>query len=61
MAGSVRPFSVRHEFLAEWAKFKSQTPGSTQCHELVLVRCPDQSPFWPKDRLKGVSRIDLLR
>ena len=35
-AGSVRLFSVRHEFPTEWAKFQSQTPAPDQRFELAL-------------------------
>ena len=57
--GSVRLFSVRHEFPTEWAKFQSQTPGS-QRFELKINLRPEHYPFWSKDRLNGVTRVDIL-
>ncbi|CUQ67091.1 Tc toxin subunit A-related protein [Candidatus Nitrospira inopinata] len=59
-AGSVRLFSVRHEFPGEWHRFKTQTPPEGQRHELVLALRPEHYPFWAQGRLNGVSRIDLL-
>src|SRR5204863_9511087 len=35
--GSVRLFSVKHEFPTEWSRFRSQTPGTDQRFELALT------------------------
>lgn len=59
-AGSVRLFSVRLEFPAEWAKFKSQTPGPNQRYELALTLRPEHYPFWSQGRLNSVVRVDLF-
>lgn len=59
-AGSVRLFSVRHEFPGEWHRFKTQTPPEGQRYELALTLRPEHYPFWARGRLNGVSRIDLL-
>ncbi|MCP9448641.1 MAG: neuraminidase-like domain-containing protein [Nitrospira sp.] len=59
-AGSVRLFSVRHEFPGEWHRFKTQTPPAGHRHELALTLRPEHYPFWAQGRLNGVSRIDLL-
>ena len=59
-AGSVRLFSVRHEFPTEWAKFQSQTPAASQRFELKINLRPEHYPFWSKDRLNGVTRVDIL-
>lgn len=59
-AGSVRLFSVRHEFPAEWHRFKTQTPPAGHRHELALTLRPEHYPFWAQGRLNSVSRIDLL-
>jgi hypothetical protein len=58
--GSVRLFSVRHEFPSEWAKFQSQTPAANQPFELKINLLPEHYPFWSKDRLNGVTRVDIL-
>ncbi len=59
-AGSVRLFSVRHEFPAEWTKFKTLVPPPGDRYELKLTLRPEHSPFWAQDWLNCVSRIDLL-
>jgi len=58
--GSVRLFSVRHEFPTEWAKFRSQTPAVNQRFELVLNLRPEHYPFWSQGRLNSVARVDIL-
>ncbi len=55
-AGSIRLFSVRHEFPTEWAKFQSQTNPA----ELVLNLRAEHYPFWSQRRLKNVTRVDIL-
>ncbi|RLB02439.1 MAG: toxin, partial [Deltaproteobacteria bacterium] len=59
-AGSVRLFSIRHEFPTEWAKFTSQTPSANQRYELAFTLRPEHYPFWAQGRLNSVKRIDLL-
>lgn len=59
-AGSVRLFSVRHEFPGEWHRFKTQTPPAGQGYELALILRTEHYPFWAQGRLDGVSRIELL-
>jgi hypothetical protein len=63
-AGSVRLFSVRHEFPSEWHRFKTQTPPNNQRHELALTLRPEHYPFWAQARLTqgqgSVTRMDLL-
>jgi hypothetical protein len=59
-AGSVRLFSVRHEFPGEWHRFKTQAPPPGQRRELALTLKPEHYPFWAQGRLNGVARIDLL-
>jgi Tc toxin complex TcA C-terminal TcB-binding domain len=59
--GSVRLFSIRHEFPTEWAKFKSITitaPVTTA--ELSLNLRPEHYPFWSQHNLTAVKRIDCL-
>ena len=59
-AGSVRLFSVRHEFPTEWAKFQGQTPPANQRYELTLNLREEHYPFWSQGRLVTVSRVDIL-
>jgi len=59
-AGSVRLFSVRHEFPTEWAKFQGQTPGVNQRFELALNLREEHYPFWSQGRLNSVKRVDIL-
>jgi hypothetical protein len=51
---------VRHEFPAEWHRFKTQTPPPGQRHELALTLKAEHYPFWAQGRLKSVSQIKLL-
>ena len=61
-AGSVRLFSVRHEFPTEWAKFKS-AKGDVFADPifagLTLDLRDEHYPFWSKD--KDYKPIDLKR
>jgi Tc toxin complex TcA C-terminal TcB-binding domain len=59
-AGSVRLFSVRHEFPTEWAKFQSQPPVANQRFELALILRPEHYPFWSQSHLQSAKRLDLL-
>jgi len=59
-SGSVRLFSVRHEFSGVWARFQSQTPGAGQRVELRLAFRPEHYPFWSQGRLKSVESVVLL-
>jgi hypothetical protein len=59
-AGSVRLFSVRHEFPSEWAKFQGQTPGANQRFELTINLRKEHYPFWSKDLLNSLVRVDIL-
>jgi hypothetical protein len=58
--GSVRLFSVRHEFPTEWAKFQGETPAANERHELKFVLRPEHYPFWAQGWLNGVTRVDVL-
>lgn len=49
--GSVRLFSVRHEFPTEWAKFKSvKLGGAIPTAELKLNLREEHYPFWSKNK-----------
>jgi hypothetical protein len=58
--GSMRLFSVRHEFPAEWARFTTQEPPDNHRHELKLNLRPEHFPFWSQGRLEKVTRVDVL-
>jgi hypothetical protein len=59
-AGSVRLFSVRHEFPDQWAKFRSQTPGADQLAALTLNLRDEHYPFWSRGLTKSLQRVDIL-
>jgi hypothetical protein len=58
--GSVRLFSVRHEFPTEWARFQSQTPALGQRFELALTLRPEHYPFWSQGSLNHLVSLDIL-
>ena len=57
--GSVRLFSVRHEFPSQWAKLTSTklTGSATATLELKLLE--EHYPFWSNGRLDTVKAVDL--
>lgn len=59
-AGSVRLFSMRHEFPTEWAKFKGTQVGTGASAPLTLDLKPEHYPFWSQGRLEAVKRVDLF-
>lgn len=56
--GSVRLFSIRHEFPTEWAKFQN-TPA-TPVIPLILTLRPEHYPFWSQGNLEVIQRTDLF-
>jgi hypothetical protein len=58
--GSVRLFSLRHEFPTEWAKFKSIQLTPNAFAELTLNLREEHYPFWSQGRLEAVKRLDLF-
>lgn len=60
VAGSVRLFSIRHEFPTEWAKFQNQTTVPGQRFELALDLREEHYPFWSKGYLSSMTRVDIL-
>ncbi|HET9713114.1 MAG TPA: neuraminidase-like domain-containing protein, partial [Pyrinomonadaceae bacterium] len=56
--GSVRLFSVRHEFPNDWARFKSATPSNTPA-ELSIELREEHYPFWSKGILGAIKRVDI--
>jgi hypothetical protein len=59
-AGSVRLFSVRHEFPDQWAKFRSQTPGPDQRAALTLNLRAEDYPFWSQGVTKSLKSVHIL-
>jgi Tc toxin complex TcA C-terminal TcB-binding domain/Concanavalin A-like lectin/glucanases superfamily len=61
-AGSIRLFSIRHEFPSEWAKFKSinTKDNNTITAPLVLELRQEHFPFWSQGRIDVVKRVDFL-
>lgn len=57
--GSVRLFSLRHEFPSEWAKFKHVDASQTRA-ELTLPLRAEHYPYWSQGRLRQVERADLI-
>jgi Tc toxin complex TcA C-terminal TcB-binding domain len=58
--GSVRLFSIRHDFPTEWARFQGQKPGNNQRFELALNLRTEHYPYWSQGRLKSVKHVDIL-
>jgi hypothetical protein len=59
--GSVRSFSVRHEFPTEWARFKSIQLGTgAPFAGLTLNFREEHYPFWSRGRVESVRRVDIF-
>jgi hypothetical protein len=61
--GSVRLFSIRHEFPSEWAKFRSVSiGGTTPTAGLSLNLLPQHYPFWAQSLLgpASIRKIQFL-
>ena len=60
-AGSVRLFSVRHEFPTEWASFKGEqlTSNPNVLAKLTFALKPEHYPYWSQGSLDRVSRADV--
>ncbi len=51
-AGSIRLFSIRHDFPNAWAKFKqSSTDPETELASLTLELRPEHYPFWAQGQI----------
>lgn len=60
IAGSVRLFSVRHEFPTEWARFKAVAlSGTVKTAELALNLREEHYPFWSKGRLAQIKNVEV--
>jgi hypothetical protein len=59
--GSVRLFSILHEFPTEWAKFKNMQIGTaTPSAELTLTLQEEHYPFWSKGSKKVIKQANLF-
>ena len=59
--GSVRLFSVRHEFPTEWATFKAAViDGGHPTASLTLKLLPEHYPFWSKGRIGSLKSLELF-
>jgi Tc toxin complex TcA C-terminal TcB-binding domain len=56
--GSVRLFSIRHEFPTEWAKFKNG--DVTPLIELIITLKEEHYPFWSKGNVKTIKSVNLF-
>ena len=63
-AGSVRLFSVRHEFPTEWAKFKAErldlTLDPKVFAKLTFEPKPEHYPYWSQGSLNRVKKADVI-
>ena len=61
-AGSVRLFSVRHEFPTEWAKFKDEqlTSNPKVFAKLTFEPKPEHYPYWSQGSLNRVKQADVF-
>jgi hypothetical protein len=57
--GTVRLFSVRHEFPTEWAKFKAIQMAGDDVALLSLTLREEHYPFWSRGRLDEVAKVVL--
>jgi len=58
--GSIRLFSMRHEFPSDWAKFKNAKVGSPgPLAPLTFTMRPEHYPFWSQGRLQAVLGVTL--
>lgn len=56
--GSVRLFSLRHEFPTEWTRFKNvKIEGETSNAEITFKIRNEHFPYWSKSRLESINEI----
>jgi Tc toxin complex TcA C-terminal TcB-binding domain len=57
-AGSIRLFSMRHEFPSDWAKFKNSGAASPPAlAPLTFTTLPEHYPFWSQGRLQTLLSV----
>ncbi len=57
--GSVRFFSMRHDFPSEWAQFQNQKPAAGQRFALTFTLREEHYPFWGRKNLNKVDGVGL--
>jgi hypothetical protein len=57
--GSIRLFSLRHEFPSDWAKFKNSagTKNPPALAPLTFTMQPEHYPFWSQGRLQSLLAV----
>jgi len=59
--GSVRLFSIRHEFPTEWARFRNvQLSDTTKFAELSLTLRAEHYPFWSQGLLNTLKQMEFF-
>jgi hypothetical protein len=59
--GSVRLFSIRHEFPSEWARFKAVViNGGNPTAPLSITLRPEHYPFWSIGRIAAIHSFEIL-
>lgn len=58
--GSVRLFSMRHEFPMEWAKFKAATVSAITPAPLSLTMLPQHYPYWSQGLSTSIVRAEAF-
>lgn len=60
-AGSVRLFSLRHDFPSSWARFRAaELDGETPVVKLTVQLREEHYPFWSEGRLEEVREVRLF-
>lgn len=59
-AGTSQLMSAKHDFSTEWAKFKGQTPDSSQRFSIEITPSENNYPFWSLGRLNSVGGVGLM-
>lgn len=59
-AGSVRLFSVRHDFPDAWARFTGMADSETDRFRLTIPLRPQLYPFWSVGSLGSVKALEVL-
>lgn len=60
MAGSVRLFSMRHEFPSQWAKFSGTAPGALVPYGLGFTLLIQHYPYWFRSLTGNLTQIQLF-
>lgn len=58
--GSVRFFSVRHEFPNAWTKFQNVNVSENAWGELKLIFREEHYPYWSREKLGSIKQIEVF-